>query len=151
MRNFFTRKCLFLSIIFLLISGCIIVPVKRDTNAPFDREKKLDYSKKIVFKTLEQVLLKNGFTIKEINAVQGTLTAEKTGVQDADAGYFRFQKFCVLWGYGSYGTVILDACTEEAGAKKTVLKLRITPKMTTGKILDKTMEDLEAGLFMGNK
>ncbi len=136
----------------ILCAGCLIVPVRQRTDETFDREKALKYSQGAVITVLDAVLAKQGFTVTAKDATRGNLVAEKTGVIDSDYGYYRFQKYCLFWGYGSYGKVVLEARADFLEPKKTILRMRTTPKgMGAGKILDKTFEELELKLFLEDK
>ncbi len=146
------KKLPLASITLILCAGCLIVPVRQRTDETFDKEKILNYSRSAVINTLDAVIVKQGFTVTAKDAERGSLTAEKTGVITSDYGYTRFQKYCLFWGYGSYGKVVLEARADYLEPKKTMFKMRTTPKsLGAGKIRDKTMEELELKLFLEDR
>lgn len=137
----------------LFLAGCIVLPARSgggdQGGGKYDLEKSLDFGRTAVINTLDAVLVKQGFTVTSKDAALGHLSARKTGLLASDYGYYRFQKFCFLWGYGAYGTMLLDARAESEGPKKTRLGLNSTPDAPG--TLKKTMEELELKLFLEDK
>ena len=134
------------------LAGCIVIPARSsdvDKGGRFHVEKTLDYVRSAVINTLDTVLVKRGFTITSKDAVNGHISARKTGMLASDYGYNRFQKFCFLWGYGVYGTMQLDANAESVGPGKTRLGLNSAPKAPG--ILKEILEELEMKLFQEGK
>lgn len=150
MNNSSGAKILAAAAVVIFLAGCIVVPARRDEGGgKYDLEKTLDHDRAAVITALDAVLVKQGFTVTSKDAAGGNLSARKTGLLASDYGYYRFQKFCFLWGFGAYGTMLLDARAEPGGPGKTRLGLNSTPK--AGGTLKKALEELELKLFLEDK
>ncbi len=136
----------------ILLTGCIILPRGGESAKPEMREKTMKYDKGVVITALEPILVKDGFAIRSKDPGRGYLLAGKSGRLDSDYGYYRWQKYCLFWGYASFGTIELEARAVGKAPRDTHLTMTVRPSVSgAGKLLDKTMEDLELKLFMQDK
>ncbi len=139
-------------IVMLLLTGCIILPRSGESARPEAREKTVKYDKAVVITALEPILVKDGFAIRTKDPGRGYLLAAKSGRIDSDYGYYRWQKYCLFWGYASFGTVELEARAVGKAPRDTYLSITVRPNVSgAGKLLDKTMEELELKLFLQEK
>jgi hypothetical protein len=136
----------------LILTGCIILPRSGESAKPETREKTVKYDKAAIITALEPILVKDGFTIRARDAGRGYLLASKSGRIDSDYGYYRWQKYCLFWGYASFGTIELEARAVGKAPRDTYLTMTVRPNVSgAGKLLDKTMEDLDLKLFLQEK
>ncbi len=132
-----------------LLAGCLIIPSRQSASpGGYDREKELAYDRADVINALDGVLVKQGFKVEWKDPCRGMLSARKTGLLASDYGYNRFQKFCLFWGYASYGTMTIDARADDEGPRKTRLKLKATPQ--SFRTIDTSIEELELKLFLND-
>ncbi len=132
-----------------LWAGCVVLPRSAGPSDAATRSKTFAHGRIEVINALEPVLTKQSFSIKAKDPASGFLLAGKSGRIDSDYGYYRIQQYCLFWGYASFATIELSAHASETSPRSTSLTISINPAAAgTGKILDKTMEDLELRLFL---